>query len=73
MWYHWFMAMTLRLPDEIQSLLRHYADEQGISTHAAVVAAISEWLEHKLDEEIHGIAQQVVADDAELLHRLGTA
>jgi predicted transcriptional regulator len=67
------MAMTLRLPDETQALLKHYAEDDGISAHAAAVIAISDWLERKQREEIRRIAEQVLNEDAELLHRLGNA
>lgn len=66
------MAMTLRLPDETQDLLEHYAEAEGISAHSAAVLAIDEWLERKRREEIRRIAGQILEDDAELLHRLGT-
>ena len=67
------MAMRLRLPDETQELLKHYAEEEGISAHSAAVIAISDWLERKQHEEIRRIAEHVIAEDAELLHRLGNA
>ena len=66
------MAMTLRLPDETQELLKHYAEAEGISAHTAAVVAITDWLERKRREEIRRIAEHVLVDDAELLHRLGT-
>jgi predicted transcriptional regulator len=72
-WYHEDMAMTLRLPDETQALLKHYAEEEGVSAHAAAVTAITDWLERKQREEIRSIARKVLEEDAELLHRLGTA
>ena len=66
------MAMTLTLPDETQELLEHYAQEEGISAHSAAVRAVTDWVDRKWREEIQRIATQIIDEDAELLHRLGT-
>ncbi|WP_018347900.1 hypothetical protein [Longispora albida] len=67
------MAMTLRLPEATQELLKHYAAQEGVSAHSAAVAAISSWIEQRQEEEVRHVAGQILTEDAELLHRLGNS
>lgn len=46
------MAMTLRLPDEIEHELRGAADDERRSVHATVLIAIEDYLAARETEEI---------------------
>lgn len=66
-WYHVCMAMTLRLNDADTQALRAYAEAHGESMQQSAQSAIRRMLH---DERRAALIKQVVAEDAELLHRL---
>lgn len=72
--YHFGMAMTLRLPEELDSRLEQLAHARGMSKHALVVEATRMIvdLESKTDVAVE-IATGVRSRYAELLTRLEDA
>jgi predicted transcriptional regulator len=70
-WYHAQMPMTLRLTPEETEALRETARLERRSMQAVARAAISEYVTRRVrrrDEHLTSI----VAEDAELLRRLGS-
>ncbi|MFL6162397.1 MAG: DUF6290 family protein [Jatrophihabitantaceae bacterium] len=59
--------MTLRLNDEDSEALRRYADAHGESMQQAAQTAIRRMLH---EERRTRFIEHIVAEDAELLHRL---
>lgn len=66
------MAMTLRLPDELNDQLRQVAKEEGTSLQQAAVTAIAEYVERREEARAKALFERVAERDANLLHRLGT-
>lgn len=68
------MAMTLRLPEELDSRLEHLARERGVSKHSLVVegAKMIVDLEMKTDVAVE-LASGVRSRYADLLKRLEDA
>lgn len=52
LWYHFGMAMTLRLSEELAAELREVAKEDHRSVHQSVVLAIESWLVARETAEI---------------------
>ena len=65
------MAMTLRLPDELNEELRDAANKQGISMQAAAITAIAEYIERRQVSYACQLAHEFVAENRELIDRLG--
>jgi hypothetical protein len=65
------MAMTLRLTEAETESLRATAAREGRSMHETVVIAISEYVS-KRERKRDDLIAAIVAEDAEVLDRLGT-
>ena len=65
------MAMTLRIPDDLTQALREAADAQGVSMNAAIVIAISEFIERRNVAAASELATEFVRENRELIDRLG--
>lgn len=71
-WYHLFMAMTLRLTDEDEQVLAVLAQSQGVSKQEATVRAIRDAaarLGH--EDRVRELSAQGRTRYAEVLERLG--
>ncbi len=68
-WYHFFMAMNLRLSAEQTEALRKASEQDGISMQEAALAAVDAYISRRSDRLKTAIAQ-VAKEDAELLERL---
>jgi predicted transcriptional regulator len=65
---------SVRIPDEIDDLLTRTAEAEHISVNAAIVQAVQSWAEmHEHRAHVRAITAQVMAEDADLLRRLGDA
>ncbi|WP_018159222.1 Arc family DNA-binding protein [Smaragdicoccus niigatensis] len=64
------MAMTLRIPDELNEQLRESAKAQGISMQSAVILAIAEYVERREVSMAAHLAQEFVKQNRELIDRL---
>jgi predicted transcriptional regulator len=66
------MAMTLRLPDNIDQAARALAEREHRSLHGFVVNAVDEYIRrHGMDVVVEQIGQSVVERYADALDRLG--
>jgi predicted transcriptional regulator len=66
------MAMTLRLPDELNEKVRQQAEAEDLSMQAVVVKATREYLaRHGLNAEIDEAMAEIKATFGEALRRLG--
>ena len=65
------MAMTLRLPDELQDALRTTAEREHRSMQAVALEAIERYTSERA-RRLDAVVDRVLADDADLIHRLGT-
>lgn len=63
------MAMTLRLPDDVQDALRETADREGRSMQAVVVEAVRVYTADRTRRRDEAIAR-IVRDHAGTLDRL---
>lgn len=63
------MAMTLRLPDDVQEALRETADREGRSMQAVVVEAVRVYTAERTRRRDEAIAR-IVRDHAATLDRL---
>lgn len=68
-WYHFHMAMNLRLSDEQSAALRKTAAQDGISMQEAALAAIDAYIARR-GQRLRDAIQKVATEDAELLKRL---
>ena len=68
-WYHFFMAMNLRLSTEQTEALRKASEQDGISMQEAALAAVDAYISRRGDRLKAAIAR-VATEDAELLERL---
>ena len=68
-WYHFDMAMNLRLTPEQTAGLRAAAEQDGISMQEAALAAVDAYISRRPQRLSDAIAR-VANEDAELLHRL---
>lgn len=66
------MAMTLRLTEEQTERLRATAEREGESMQAIAVRAIEEYTTRRVARRDE-LLQQIVAEDADVLRRLGDA
>ena len=69
LWYHFHMAMNLRLSDKQSKELRKVAEQRGISMQEAALQAIDEYLSHRAQRLSENIAR-IKKEDAKLLDRL---
>jgi len=69
LWYHFHMAMNLRLSEQQSKSLRKVADQRGISMQEAALQAIDEYISHRAQKLDTNIAR-IKREDAELLDRL---
>ena len=69
LWYHFFMAMNLRLSEKQSKELREVAEQRGISMQEAALQAIDEYLSHRAQRLSENIAR-IKKEDANLLDRL---
>ncbi|WP_030155192.1 hypothetical protein [Glycomyces sp. NRRL B-16210] len=65
------MAMTLRLPEEVESKFRDAAAEAGLSMNGAAESAITEWIERQNRDHVRSVAEGIAKRHARLLTRLG--
>ena len=71
-WYLAGMAMTLRLPEEINERAKILAEREHRSLHGFVVNAVDEYIRrHGIDIVVEQIAHKNATRYAELLDRLG--
>jgi len=68
-WYHFAMAMNLRLSPEQSEALKRAAAEDGISMQEAALRAIDAYTSRRRDKLLKGI-EKIKTQDAELLRRL---
>ena len=69
LWYHYAMAMNLRLTPEQTAGLRAAAEQDGISMQEAALAAVNAYIARRPQRLADAIAR-VATEDAELLDRL---
>jgi hypothetical protein len=70
--YHSGMAMTLRLPENIDRTARILAEREHRSLHGFVVNAVEEYIHrHGMDVLVEQIGQSCVERYADALDRLG--
>lgn len=65
------MAMTLRLPPELDAALRETAEREGRSLHETVIIALSEYTTRR-ERMVSSMIASIMEDDAEALDRLGS-
>lgn len=71
-WYRHGMAMTLRLPEDIDARAKVLAEREHRSLHSLVVNAVDEYIRrHGIDIVVQQIAQNGAARYAEALDELG--
>ena len=68
-WYHFHMAMNLRLSAEQTEALRNTAAQDGISMQEAALAAIDAYTARR-GQRLRDAIARVATEDAELLKRL---
>lgn len=68
-WYHFHMAMNLRLSAEQTAGLRAAAEQDGVSMQEAALAAVDAYISRRPQRLADAIAR-VAKEDAELLERL---
>lgn len=68
-WYHFYMAMNLRLSAEQTAGLRAAAEQDGVSMQEAALAAVDAYISRRPQRLADAIAR-VAKEDAELLERL---
>jgi predicted transcriptional regulator len=66
------MAMTLRLPAELDAKLRETAEREGRSLHETVLVAIDEYVT-KRDRKRDALIARIMEEDKDVLDRLGSA
>lgn len=69
LWYHYAMAMNLRLTPEQTAGLRAAAEQDGISMQEAALAAVNAYIARRPQRLADAIAR-VATEDSELLDRL---
>ena len=74
MWYHRFMASTLRLPEAIDARLTELSENSGKSRNQIIVDILSDRFEREDSmREAERIFDRIAARDAALLTRLADA
>jgi len=69
LWYHFHMAMTLRLSDKQSAALKKVAENEGTSMHEVALTAIDEYIS-KRQKRLKDAISRIATEDAELLDRL---
>ncbi|WP_344895874.1 hypothetical protein [Actinomadura meridiana] len=65
---------SVRIPDEVDSLLVDAAEAEHLSINAAIVQAVDNWARAQRHRaQVRAITTQVMAEDAGLLSRLADA
>lgn len=73
-WYHFGMAITVRIPDELDAQLESIARARHISKHALILQGAELIVDRAgRQAEIDAGLDHVLANDAELLRRLADA
>lgn len=73
-WYHFGMAMTVRLPEELDAQLGELASRRHTSKHALLIEAADRFLREEVTtEQAVTIARGVADRYADLLKRLEDA
>jgi predicted transcriptional regulator len=67
------MAMSLRLPDELNEELRATAESEGRSMQQVAVTAISEYIQRREVNHVRKLTERFVERNRLLLDRLGDA
>ncbi|CAB4637032.1 unannotated protein [freshwater metagenome] len=71
LWYHYGMAMTLRLTEEQDAQLGAVAESMNVSKQRAVEIALDEYLaKHDQERVMSEVINKVLSRDAELMRRL---
>jgi predicted transcriptional regulator len=66
------MAMTLRLPDDLDSDLKKQAEREEISVHALIVKATREYVDrHSKQQAVTEAVDRIKTQYADALRRLG--
>mgnify|MGYP003333502613 FL=1 len=68
-WYHFPMAMTLRLTDKQSAALKKAAEQEGISMQEAALQAVDDYINRRSKRLSEALAR-VKNEDQELLRRL---
>ncbi len=68
-WYHFYMAMNLRLSDEQTIALRRVASQEGVSMQEAALIAVDEYVSRR-SKRLDSAIERVLSEDKELLDRL---
>ena len=68
-WYHFAMAMNLRLTEDEAAALRRKAAQEGRSMQEVARAAIAEYVSDR-PARVRAAIQRIRTEDAELLDRL---
>ena len=68
-WYHFAMAMTLRLTDKQSAALKKAAEQEGISMQEAALQAVDDYINRRSKRLSEALAR-VKNEDQELLRRL---
>ncbi len=71
--YHEEMAMTLRLPEELDRALDEIADVEHVSKHALVLQGVQLLIARRGRAAVNEAVDFVLSHDAELLRRLEDA
>ena len=66
-------TVTVRLPDELDVELHAAAEAEGVSEAEFAASAVAAALDARRHAEVMAIANRVLASDAVIVHRLGTA
>lgn len=69
LWYHFSMAMNLRLSPKQAEALRKTAAQDGISMQEAALAAIDAYTSRR-NQRLKDAINRIAFEDAELLKRL---
>jgi len=69
LWYHFHMAMNLRLSPKQTEALRKSAAQDGISMQEAALAAIDAYTSRR-NQRLKEAINRIATEDAELLKRL---
>jgi hypothetical protein len=68
-WYHFLMAMTLRLSEKQSAALKKVAENEGASMHEIALTAIDEYIS-KRQLRLKDAISRIAVEDKELLDRL---
>ncbi len=71
-WYHFLMAMTLRLSEKDEQILEDISKKEGVSKQEATARAIREYARRRNHEDaVEASSQKVRERYADVLRRLG--